>query len=430
MGLKIAVVGGGSTYTPELVDGIARRSTRLATDELVLFDINPERREIVGRLAERILRRGGWQGRLVVTGDRSRALDGADYVLIQLRVGGQEARLVDETLPHRFGQIGQETTGAGGFAKALRTVPVVLDIAEEAARRSAPEAWIIDFTNPVGIVTRALLDGGHRAVGLCNVAIGLQRRFASRFGVPWEQVELEHVGLNHLSWERAIRVNGEDRLPDLIESDADGLGEMVGVPGDIVRAVAALPSYYLRYYYCTAEVLREQLDGHTRARDVIGIERQLLELYRDPTLDTKPELLEHRGGAFYSEAAAQLMASLTDGLADVQVVDTYNLGALPELPDDVVVEVPARITRDGPEPLQLAPLAAEMRGLVEAARAYEELTIEAATSGDRRTALRALMANPLVRTWDTAEPLLHALLEANRQHLPRFFPKAGQAADR
>jgi len=421
MGIKIAVIGGGSTYTPELVDGIARRSTRLTADELALFDIDPTRLEIVGGLAERMLRRGGWSGRLNVTGDRADALDGADFVLIQLRVGGQQARLVDETLPNEFGTIGQETTGPGGFAKALRTVPVLLDIAEEVVRRSAPDAWIVDFTNPVGIATRALLDEGHRAIGLCNVAIGLQRRFAARFDVSPDDIELEHVGLNHLSWERAIRVNGVDRLPELVRDDADGLGEMVGSPGSVVAALGAVPSYYLRYYYAPSEVLAEQRDGHHRAQEVMEIEQQLLELYRDPSLDTKPELLEHRGGAFYSEAAAQLIASLHDGRGDIQVVDTYNQGALPDLPDDVVVEVPARITRDGAEPVPLAPLAPDMHGLVEAARGYEELTIEAATSGDRRVALRALAANPLVPDWSTAEKLLDALLHANKAHLPRFF---------
>ena len=421
MGIKIAVVGGGSTYTPELVDGIARRSTRLTADELTLFDIDQERLEIVGGLAERMLRRGGWTGKLTATTRRDEALDGADFVLIQLRVGGQQARLVDETLPNEFGTIGQETTGPGGFAKALRTVPVLLEIAEEVARRSAPGAWIVDFTNPVGIATRALLDEGHRAIGLCNVAIGLQRRFAERFGVSADEVELEHVGLNHLSWERAVRVRGVDRLPEMVDSDAEGLGEMVGVPAITVSTMRALPSYYLRYYYSTQEVLDEQRDGHHRAEEVMQIEHDLLEMYRDPALDTKPELLEHRGGAFYSEAAAQLIASLHDGLGDIQVVDTYNRGALPDLPDDVVVEVPARITRDGAQPLSLAPLAPDMHGLVEAARGYEELTIEAAKSGDRRTALRALAANTLVPDWATAEKLLNALLAANKAHLPRFF---------
>ncbi|MEA2621274.1 MAG: 6-phospho-beta-glucosidase [Chloroflexota bacterium] len=421
MGLKIAVVGGGSTYTPELVEGFARRSEQLPIDELVLYDIDPTRREVVGGLAGRMLARSGWSGRLVTTGDRDAALDGANYVLIQLRVGGQQARLVDETLPHRFGAIGQETTGPGGFAKALRTVPVVLELAEAVARLSAPGAWIVDFTNPVGIVTQALLNDGHRAIGLCNVAIGLQRRMAARFDVAPERVALEHVGLNHLSWERAITVDGIDRLPELIERDADWLGEMVGVPGDLVRTVKALPSYYLRYYYETDRVLREQLDGHTRAQEVIDIEAQLIELYRDPALDTKPELLEHRGGAYYSEAAAQLIASLNGGTGDVQVVDTLNNGALPDLPDGAVVEIPAWIGKDGAVPLRLAPLSPDMRGLVQQVRAYEELTIQAAITGDRSAALRALLANPLVGRWSMAVPLLDALLDANRDHLPRFF---------
>src|SRR3954449_9280058 len=215
MPLKICVVGGGSTYTPELVDGIARRSTRLEVDELALFDIDAERREIVGDLARRMLRHNGWDGQLTVTGDRASALDGANYVLVQLRVGGQAARLVDETLPHRFGLIGQETTGPGGFAKALRTVPLVLDIAEESARRGAPGSWLLDFTNPVGIVTQALLDAGHRALGLCNVAIGFQRGLAKRFEVTPDRVRLDHVGLNRLSWIRAVWVDGVDRLPEL-----------------------------------------------------------------------------------------------------------------------------------------------------------------------------------------------------------------------
>jgi 6-phospho-beta-glucosidase len=429
MGLKIAVVGGGSTYTPELVEGFARRPDRLPIGELVLYDIAPERLEIVGGLARRMLERAEFPGRLVTTGDRDAALDGADYVLIQLRVGGQQARLVDETLPHRFGAIGQETTGPGGLAKALRTVPVVLGLAEEVGRRSAPGAWIVDFTNPVGIVTQALLTNGHRAVGLCNVAIGFQRAFASRFGVAPEQVELEHVGLNHLTWIRAVKVDGVDRLPEMLEHDAEGLGEHVGEPADLIRALRAIPSYYLRYYYQTDVVLREQLDGHTRAQEVMDIENELLELYRDPNLDTKPELLEHRGGAFYSEAAAQLIASLHDGRGDVQVVDILNHGALPDLPDGTVVEVPARITRSGAEPLRLRPLAPEMRGLVQSVKAYEELAIDAATTGDRKVALRALLANPLVARWSMAEPLLDALLEANREHLPRFFPaEVGTAA--
>jgi 6-phospho-beta-glucosidase len=422
VGVKIAVVGGGSTYTPELIEGITVRGDRLPVDELVLLDPDPERAEVVGGLARRMLDRLEWRGRLIITPNTDGALDGADFVVVQLRVGGQAARFVDETLPLRFGTIGQETTGAGGFAKALRTVPVVLDIAERAAKRAAPGHWIVDFTNPVGIVSQALLDDGHRAIGLCNVAIGFQRRFAERFGVAPERVELEHVGLNHLTWERAIRIDGVDRLPELLETEGQQIADDVGMPLELILGLRAIPSYYLRYYYLFDSVLADQRsEGHeTRAEEVIEIETRLLEMYRDPHLTEKPALLADRGGAFYSEAAAALIASLHDGTGDVQIVNVRNGGCLPDLSPDAVVEIPARVDRDGAHPLPLAPLDPLMRGLVQQMKAYEELAVAAARSGDRAVALKALLANPLVRNWEVARPLLDALLEANRAHLPRF----------
>ncbi len=423
MGLKIAVVGGGSTYTPELVEGFITRQDRLPVDELALLDIDRERLEVVGGLAGRILAKRGWPGRLTMTLDREAAIDGADFVVVQLRVGGQAARFLDETLPPRFGYVGQETTGAGGFAKALRTVPVVLELAELVGRRGARAAWIVNFTNPVGIVTQALLDEEHRAVGLCNVAIGFQRRFAAHFGVEPERVQLEHVGLNHLTWVRAIRVNGVDRLPELLDGDVQLLADMVSMPVGLIRALRAVPSYYLHYYYQTRQILSEKRTS--RAEDVMAIEQQLLDLYRDPNLAEKPKLLEQRGGAFYSEAAAQLVASLHAGTGDIQVANVRNNGALPDLPANAVVEVPARVDRDGATPLSFAPLAPELRGLVQEAKAYEELAVQAATTGDRTVALRALLANPLVGQYADAEKLLAELLEANRANLPRFFP-AGQ----
>ncbi|MEA2613489.1 MAG: 6-phospho-beta-glucosidase, partial [Chloroflexota bacterium] len=389
--------------------------------ELVLLDTDADRLDIVGGLAQRMLDRQDWTGRLRLTGDRDAALDGADFVLFQLRVGGQAARLIDETVPLEFGVIGQETTGAGGFAKALRTVPVVLELAELAARRAAPDAWIVDFTNPVGIVTQALIDDGHRAIGLCNVAINLQRSMATEFEVEPERVALEHVGLNHLSWERAVRVDGVDRLPELLERQSEKLAEDFRLPVDLFRTIGAIPSYYLRYYYLTRTVLEEQRAGHTRAADVMDIEARLLELYKDQSLAEKPALLDSRGGAFYSEAAAQLIASLHDGAGDVQVVDVRNEGAIPDLPDSAVVEIPARIDRDGAHPLPLAPLAPEQRGLVQVVKAYEELTVAAAKSGDRDVAVRALTVNPLVGG-DVARPLLEAMLEAGRAHMGRFAP--------
>jgi len=419
----VAVIGGGSTYTPELVEGFLAHADRLPVDELVLHDIDPQRLEVVGGLARRIMTRREWPGKLVLTSDRERAIDGSSFVIVQLRVGGQSARLLDETLPLEFGCIGQETTGPGGFAKALRTVPVVLDIAESTAGRGARDAWVVDFTNPVGIVTQALLDEGHRAIGLCNVAIGFQRRFAARLGVSPDRVALEHVGLNHLTWERAVRVDGHDHLPELIEAAADEIGADIGSPGELIRLLGAIPSYYLRYFYFTDSVLAGQLSGahKSRAEEVMAIEKTLLEMYRDPELAEKPKLLEQRGGAYYSEAAAQLIASLHAGTGDQQVVDVRNDGAIPGLPDDAVVEVPARVDASGATVGHLDPLAPELLGLVQQVKAYERLTVEAAIHGDRKAALKALLANPLVGRYNVATALLDALLDANRRHLPRFF---------
>jgi 6-phospho-beta-glucosidase len=420
MGVKVVVAGGGSTYTPELVEGFVRRAERFQVDELVLLDIDPDRLEIVGGLAGRMLERAGYGGRLRLRADAEEAVDGASFVIVQLRVGGQAARLLDETIPPRFGCVGQETTGPGGFAKGLRTIPIVLDLAELTARRGAPGAWIVDFTNPTGMVTQALLDEGHRALGLCNVAINVQRRFAEWFGVEPERVELEHVGLNHLSWVRAIRVDGVDRLPELLASSLDELAREADLPPELIGAVGAIPSYYLRYYYLTGEILERQRAGKTRAEEVIEIETRLLEMYRDPTLAEKPALLERRGGAYYSEAAAQLVASLVSGAGDVQVVNVRNGGAISSLADDDVVEVAARVDGEGAHPLPVGSLSDDMLGLVQHAKAYERLTIRAAMSGDRSLALKALLSNPLVPDFPTASALLEALLDANREHLPRF----------
>ena len=419
--MKIAVIGGGSTYTPELVSGLSRERGRIDVSDLVLHDIDPERREVVGGLAQRMLDRQGYEGRLEITDDLDRAVDGADFVLIQIRVGGQDARLSDETVPLACGCIGQETTGAGGLGKALRTVPVVLGIADRVRERAADGAWIVDFTNPVGIVTRSLLDHGHRAVGLCNVAIGFQRTFAKVLGAEPERVQIDQVGLNHLSWVRFVRFDGEDVLPELLAAHGDEIAEMSGVARRLIDELGVIPSYYLHYFYCTDEAVRAQASGPQRAEQVLEIERTLLEMYADPALDHKPALLEQRGGAYYSEAAAALVTSLLTGDGGHHYVDVRNDGTLAGLPAEAVVEVPAVVDTAGPHPVPVDPLPPEMLGLVQAVTAYEVLTIEAARTGDRRTALRALLANPLVRQWDVAVPLLDALLEANRRHLPRFF---------
>jgi 6-phospho-beta-glucosidase len=420
--MKVAVIGGGSTYTPELIDGFARRSGVLALDELVLHDVSPQRLDIVGGLAQRMLSRHGTACRLSRTTSLDDAVDGADAVLVQLRIGGQAARLVDETLPNKFRLLGQETTGPGGFAKALRTVPVVLAIAERVRQRATPNAWIVDFTNPVGIVTRALLDQGHRALGLCNVAIGFQRRIAASLGVDADRVRLEHVGLNHLSWIRQVLLDGNDILPAMLadEQQAADLAGPIEMPVDLLRTIGAIPSYYLHYYYRTDHAVDQQRAGTHRARDVMEIEKTLLDLYQDPALDHKPDLLDKRGGAYYSEAAAALVTSLLTGDGGHHYVDLRNNATIAGLPDEAVVEVPAVVDRAGAHPVEVAALAPEMLGLVQAVTAYEVLTIEAARTGDRRTALRALLANPLVRQWDVAVPLLDALLLANATYLPNF----------
>ncbi|MFJ2111545.1 6-phospho-beta-glucosidase, partial [Streptomyces sp. NPDC087850] len=322
--MKLAVVGGGSTYTPELVDGFARLRDTLPVAELVLIDPAADRLDVVGGLARRIFARQGHPGRITTTQDLDAGVAGADAVLLQLRVGGQAARLQDETWPLECGCVGQETTGAGGLAKALRTVPVVLGIAER-VRRASPGAWIIDFTNPVGIVTRALLRAGHRAVGLCNVAIGLQRAFAGLLEVPPSEVFLDHVGLNHLSWERGVRLGGpggREVLPELLAGHGSVIAERLRLPRALLDRLGVVPSYYLRYFYAHDEVVQELRTGPSRAAQVAEMERRLLEMYRDPALDEKPALLSKRGGAYYSEAAVELAAALLrDGGAPVQVVN-------------------------------------------------------------------------------------------------------------
>jgi 6-phospho-beta-glucosidase len=405
--MRIAVVGGGSTYTPELVSGL----TSLDVDELALIDVDADRLSVVGSLAGRMLDRAGWRGRLLLTEDLDRALDGADFVLLQIRVGGQAARLRDETIPLPCGCIGQETTGAGGFAKAMRTVPVVLQIAARVRELAADGAWIVDFTNPVGIVTRALLDAGHRAIGLCNVAIGFQRHLAGLLGVEPGRVMVDQVGLNHLTWVRAVRLDdGGDILPQLLADEGEELAAHVGVPRQVLDDLGVLPSYYLHYFYAHDRVLAEQRDGIPRAAEVAEIERGLLELYRDPSLVEKPALLERRGGAFYSEAALGLVRSLVSDDGAVHEVDVRNGGTLPLLADDDIVEVPAIVRATGPEPLPQAPLAPELLGLVQHVAAYERLTAEAAVTRDPVTARKALLAHPLIGQADRVDALLEAAL--------------------
>ena len=410
--MKLAVIGAGSTYTPELVSGLMRERERIDVRELVLHDIDADRREVVGGLARRILARQGFAGSLELTGELDRALDGADAVLIQIRVGGQAARLRDETIPAACGCVGQETTGAGGLAKAMRTVPVVLEIAQRARELAADDAWIVDFTNPVGIVTRALLDAGHRAVGLCNVAITFQRRIAAQLGVAAGagagrpgRSQPSHLDPRVLARRarRARRGARRARRRDR-RRDRAPAGAARRPRGDPV----VLPALLLR----RARGRRTSSRPSTpRAQTVAEIERELLELYRDPGLTEKPALLEQRGGAFYSEAATQLVASLATDSGDVQVVDVRNDGTLAGLADDDVVEVPARIRADG---AAAAAAAAARAGAARPRPARRRVRAAGRVGRDHAaiatTARLALLCNPLVREYELADGLLDELL--------------------
>lgn len=417
--MKLAVVGGGSTYTPEVVDGIVRLRDLLKVDDLWLHDTNAERLEVVAGLARRLLARAGHPARLETTARLDDAVEGADAVLIQIRVGGQAARMVDESVPLACGCLGQETTGFGGLAKALRTVPVVLGIAEK-ARELAPDAWIVDFTNPVGIVTKALLDEGHKAVGLCSAAMVFQRHFAKVLEVDPARIELDHLGLNHLTWEVGVRLDGEDVLPRLLgDEQVERVARATGLPADLVGRLGTVPSYYLHYFYEHDLVVEEQRHHPSRAEVVAGIEAELLNLYADEELAEKPELLKQRGGAGYSEAAVELVASLFgSGAAGRHVINLRNDGALPFLADDAVVEVPAHVDRDGVRPVELPQLGALERGLVAHVSAYEELALDAALRGGRERVFRALLAHPLIGQADVAETLADRMLEANKGFLP------------
>jgi 6-phospho-beta-glucosidase len=415
--VKLAVVGGGSTYTPEVIDGLVRLRELVPVDDLWLHDTNDERLRVVGGLARRMLDRAGHPARLEQTTRLDDAVEGADAVLIQIRVGGQAARMVDESLPLACGCLGQETTGFGGLAKALRTVPVVLELAER-TRRLAPDAWIVDFTNPVGIVTKALLDEGHRAVGLCSAAMVFQRHFAKVLDVAPERIELDHLGLNHLTWEVGVRLDGAQVLPRLLDEHAERVARATGLPPELVQRLGNVPSYYLHYFYEHDAVVEEQRRSKSRAELVSEIEAELLHRYGDETLDEKPELLARRGGAGYSEAAVELLASLLGSAGRGRhAINLRNAGALPFLADDAVVEVPAFVEPGGVRPAELPELGPLEQGLVAHVSAYEALALDAALRGGRERVFRALLAHPLIGQAPLAELLADRLIEANKGFL-------------
>jgi 6-phospho-beta-glucosidase len=397
--MKIVVIGGGSTYTPELIDGFIARAGVLPVKEIWLVDPNEERLQVVGAFAQRMARYVNAPFEVKLSGDRRRALDGADFVITQLRVGGQAARHGDELLGRRHQLVGQETTGVGGFAKALRTVPVVLDIARD-MRELAPQATLVNFTNPAGIVTEALVrHGGVPVIGLCNNAINAQRGIAGMFHVEPEQVYIEQVGLNHLNWIRRITIGGSDATEQVLKVYIEHLRhdeDEIHFPPFLLDMLHAIPSSYLEYFYLESQVVaRQNRGGPTRAEVVMDVERRLIERYSDPHLCEKPPELMERGGAYYSTAAAALIESIWSGDGAIHVVNTRNNGAIPNLPDDVVVETPCRVDKDGATPLPVAPLEPQFHGLTSAVKSYELLTIQAAMQGDEHAAMLALLANPL-----------------------------------
>jgi 6-phospho-beta-glucosidase len=414
--VKLVIVGAGSSYTPELVQGMLDHHAALPFDSLGLMDINSERLEILAGLAQRIIRRSGLPIEVTATTDLPAALDGAAFVNCLVRVGGMDARINDERIPPKYGVIGQETTGPGGMMKALRTIPVVLNLVVEMQRR-CPDALLINYTNPSGIIAEALgKHGGVRFVGLCSGPAGWSRAIFKRMGVDPARGNVAWAGLNHLGFATRVYVDGRDMTAEAI----DAVAAHWSVDGEVMRAIGAIPASYLRYYYHHDRVLAEMLepDYRTRGEQVRKIEAELLRQYADPNLAEKPALLESRGGGGYADVAFAAMHAVHHNTGDRQIVQMLNRGAIDGIPDDASVEVACAVDRLGPHPLRFGALPLSLRGLVQAVKAYESLTVQAAMEGSERIALQALLAHPLVPSYSVAKALLAELLAANRRWLP------------
>jgi 6-phospho-beta-glucosidase len=428
--MKVTVIGGGSTYTPELISGFLERVKDFPVDELWLMDIDSSRLEIVGGFAQRIVANAGSPFKVILTTDQREAIRGTSYVITQLRVGMMEARRSDEYLGHRHGLIGQETTGVGGMAKALRTIPVVLQIAHDMAEL-APGALLANFTNPSGLVTEALARYAKdiSAVGVCNVPttqMGIIEKLEDLYGrkIEPQETHLDTLGLNHLSWHRGFTLDGEDVWPQLIQGYVDRLrkdSHPEWAPR-LVESLRMMPNYYLNYFYQTEAKLEAQNKWPpSRAEQVMEIEKGLLEQYEDPDLVVPPEDLMKRGGAYYSTLATQILTAHHNDLGETHVVNTPHLGAVPGWPPDWVLEMPCRIDSRGIHPLPSEPLPPVCYGLVAQVKSYELLTVEAAVHGDREAAFQALLANPLGPAADKVQEVLDDLLETNRAYLPQFW---------
>ncbi|MGL4773067.1 MAG: 6-phospho-beta-glucosidase [Clostridium sp.] len=433
-GIKIVTIGGGSSYTPELVEGFIKRYDELPVRELWLVDIEEgkEKLEIVGNLAKRMVKKAGVPMEIHLTLDRREALKDADFVTTQMRVGLLNARIKDERIPLSHGVIGQETNGAGGLFKGLRTIPVILDIDKDMAEL-CPNAWLINFTNPAGMVTEALIRYGKnkKVIGLCNVPIGMEKAAAEMLGAEHSRVRLDFFGLNHMVFGKEIYLDGKNVTQAVIDSIAAGnLGSIVknvkdfGWDADFIKSLGMMPCPYHRYYYQTGDMLQDELKefakGETRAEVVKRLEDDLFELYKDENLDIKPPQLEKRGGAYYSDAACRLIHSIYNDKGDIQPVDIRNNGAIQGIDNDSAVEVSCVITKDGPKPLTFGQIPVEVNGLIQTIKTFERLSIEAAVHGDYHKALMALASNPLVPSEKVAKVLLDELLEAHKDYLPQF----------
>ncbi len=429
--MKVAVIGGGSSYTPELIGGFLKQIDRLPLTELWLMDIQPERLNVVGGFAQRMVAAKGSPFEVQVTTDRREALRDARYVITQLRVGGMQVRREDEYLGQRNGIIGQETTGVGGMANALRTIPVVLHIARD-MRELAPGALLVNFTNPAGLVTEALARHAPDvpSVGVCNVAIttkmeilkGLKDRTGAH--IEPERAELDTLGLNHLSWHRGFRVDGHDVLSQFLESYLLELRADPDPEWDprTIESLGMIPNYYLKYYYYTDRQLAAQEKWPpSRAEEVMAIEADLLAQYAEPDRTEPPEALMKRGGAYYSTVATQLLNAHHNDLGETHVVNVRHNGAVPGWPEDWVLEMPCRVDAGGIHPLPAKPLPLVCAGLLAQVKSYENLTVEAAVHGDRNAAYQALLAHPLGPTADRVQAVLDDLLETHRAHLPQFW---------
>jgi 6-phospho-beta-glucosidase len=431
--LKVVVIGGGSSYTPEIIEGLLSRKSSLPLGELWLTDIpaGKEKLDIIAGLTKRMVARAGDPFVVRTSLERKEALDGADFVLSQFRVGSLDARIRDERIPLRYGAIGQETVGAGGFAKALRTIPVALDICRD-MERLCPEAFLINFTNPSGVVTEAISRYAKiKTIGLCNNPINIENWIADKFRVAPSEVRVEFVGCNHLVWGNRVFVRGKDATREALEKlGGDSSMSMKNIPAqewprDLVTSLGAFPNPYHLYYYLHDVMLEELLEQHragkpTRGEEVKRVEAELFKKFQDPHLDVKPEELSKRGGALYSEAAVRLIDSIHNDRRDIQCVDTVNRGALLDLPDDVVVEVSCVITAQGPVPLTVGRLRPQILGLLQTIKAFEALTIQAAIHGDVDAALQALTINPLVPSVHAARGILKDVLAENADFLPQF----------